>query len=119
MRIAIRRPDGAWDFSDPSEPFTPSGISDVQPSPASSTTSFMPITKRPRGMSRSSRSAVLEYKEQESRAAQMIRLGYDARDNDLEMGDGVLPHPPPAYGHEPVVGPYVTYRPPGQFDPPL
>ena len=48
----------------------------------------------------------MEYKAQESRAAQMIRLGYDARDHDLEMGDSILPHPPPAYGQERTVATY-------------
>jgi hypothetical protein len=52
--------------------------------------------------------AIREYKEQESRAAQMIRLGYDERDLDLEMGEEPLPHPPPAYGQEPTSGPYAT-----------
>ncbi|KAJ3574809.1 hypothetical protein NP233_g1513 [Leucocoprinus birnbaumii] len=115
MRIAIRRPDGAWDFTDPNEPFTPSGVSDLQPSPSpasSRTTFFSSInSSSKRDTSRNSSMAVLEYKAQESRAAQMIRLGYDARDNDLEIGDGPLPHPPPAYGQEPTSGPYATYRP--------
>lgn len=110
MRIAIRRPDGAWDFTDPNEPFTPSGVSDLQPSPASSRTTFFSTIKSQKETSRTSL-AILEYKAQESRAAQMIRLGYDARDNDLVMGEGPLPHPPPAYGQEPTVGPYAPYRP--------
>lgn len=110
MRLAIRRPDGAWDFTDPSEPFTPTGVSDVQPSPMSSTTNLVSGSRRKNG----SRSAILEYKEQESRAAQLIRLGYDARDDDLEVNG--LRHPPPAYGSEPTNGPYATYRPPGTRD---
>jgi len=37
MRIAIRRPDGAWHFADSRTPFRPSGVSeiDVLPSPIS------------------------------------------------------------------------------------
>lgn len=116
MRIAIRRPDGAWDFTDPSEPFTPTGVSEIHPSPTSSSTNLIPNSRRQKG-SRSTRSAVMEYKEQESRVSRMIRLGYDERDNDLGMSDGPLPHPPPAYGQEPTVGPYVTYRPPDTRDP--
>ncbi|KXN82439.1 hypothetical protein AN958_02558 [Leucoagaricus sp. SymC.cos] len=113
MRIAIRRPDGAWDFTDPNQPFTPNGVTDIVPSPVSSTATFSSISKRqqeaPPAVNRGS-AAILAYKEQESRAAQMIRLGYDARDHDLAMGDGPLPYPPPAYGQEPTVGPYVTFR---------
>jgi len=116
MRLAIRRPDGAWDFTDPSQPFTPTGVSDICPSPMSSTTTLISSSKRHKG-SVTARSTVQEYKEQESRASQMIRLGYDARDHELEMGDMVLAHPPPAYGQEPTVGPYVTYRPPSSSQP--
>lgn len=116
MRLAIRRPDGAWDFTDPSQPFTPTGVSDICPSPMSSTATLISSSKRRRG-STTTRSTVQEYKEQESRASQMIRLGYDARDNELEMGDMALAHPPPAYGQEPTVGPYVTYRPPNSGQP--
>lgn len=111
MRIAIRRPDGAWDFTDSSQPFTPTGVSDICPSPMSSTATLISSSKRHKG-STTTRSTVQEYKEQESRASQMIRLGYDARDGGLEMEDLPLAHPPPAYGQEPTVGPYVTYRPP-------
>lgn len=107
-RIAIRRPDGGWDFAHPNEPYLPSGISDPYPSPASVRTTFFSSHKFQRDASETSNPAILEYKAQESRAAQMIRLGYDARDHDLEMGDRHLPHPPPAYGQEPSV---ATYRP--------
>ncbi len=111
MRIAIRRPDGAWDFTDSSQPFTPTGVSDICPSPMSSTATLISSSQRHKG-STNTKTTVREYKEQESRASQMIRLGYDARDNELEMEDLPLAHPPPAYGQEPTVGPYVTYRPP-------
>jgi len=105
-RIAIRRPDGGWDFAHPNEPYLPSGISDPYPSPASVRTTFFSSHKFQRDASETSNPAILEYKAQESRAAQMIRLGYDARDHDLEMGDRHLPHPPPAYGQEPSVATY-------------
>jgi hypothetical protein len=38
MRIAFRRPDGAWHFADSLTPFTPAGINeiDVLPSPSAS-----------------------------------------------------------------------------------
>lgn len=118
MRIAIRRPDGAWDFADPSEPFTPYGVSDVCPSPTSATSLITSGSTRRNWIPSNSwgigsRSAISEYKEQESRASKLIRLGYDSRDrvtSDVEMGDLPITHPPPAYGHEPAVGPYVTYR---------
>ncbi|KAF7783237.1 hypothetical protein Agabi119p4_2613 [Agaricus bisporus var. burnettii] len=105
LRLAIRRPDGAWDFTDPSEPFTPSGVSDIYSSPTCSTTNFESNTG-------TRKSAVMEYKEQESAASRMIRLGYDARDSDLASAEGLLPHPPPAYRQESIIGPYVTYQPP-------
>jgi hypothetical protein len=103
MRLAIRRPDGAWDFTDPSEPFTPSGISDIHISPVSPSTT-------PSSNHRSSKSAVRQYKEQESTVSRMIRLGYDAREADLAFTEGPLPHPPPAYGQEPTITPYATHR---------
>ncbi|KAF9047671.1 hypothetical protein BJ165DRAFT_1117351 [Panaeolus papilionaceus] len=42
MRIALRRPDGAWHFADSRTPFTPVGVSeiDVLPSPTVSTSSL-------------------------------------------------------------------------------
>ncbi|KAF8181849.1 hypothetical protein BJ912DRAFT_979345 [Pholiota molesta] len=42
MRIAIRRPDGAWHFTDSRTPFTPAGVKeiDVVPSPVSSIASY-------------------------------------------------------------------------------
>lgn len=48
MRIAIRRPDGGWDFADSGAPFTPQGVSelDVTPSPSSSRRYF-PFSRRP------------------------------------------------------------------------
>ena len=47
MRIALRRPDGAWHFADSRTPFTPTGVSeiDVVPSPISTIASrgFPPL----------------------------------------------------------------------------
>ncbi|KAF8959921.1 hypothetical protein BDZ97DRAFT_1922529 [Flammula alnicola] len=42
MRIALRRPDGAWHFADSRTPFTPAGVTDIDvlPSPMSSSTSL-------------------------------------------------------------------------------
>jgi len=37
MRVAIRRPDGAWDFSRPPSSFTPLGVNELDLSPSSST----------------------------------------------------------------------------------
>lgn len=80
MRIAIRRPDGAWSFEEPRAPFTPSGISDIDLSPSSSSPGLKPRTP----------------KEQESKAAREQRKGYD-RDFDVESAIDVAP---PAYGIE-------------------
>lgn len=112
-RIAIRRLDGGWDFARPNETYLPSGISDPHPSPASIRTTFFPSHKFRRDTSETSNSAIMEYKAQESRAAQMIRLGYDARDHDLEMSDSILPPPPPAYGQERTVATYQLSPIPG------
>jgi hypothetical protein len=48
MRIAVRRPDGAWHFTDSRTPFTPSGVADldVTPSPISSATSLISFNSR-------------------------------------------------------------------------
>jgi len=80
MRIAVRRPDGAWHFSDPRAPFTPSGVSDldVLPSPASYT-STLPPSIRSKDQLKSSRD---------------LRDIYD-RDYDVD-----LQPPPPAYGYD-------------------
>lgn len=87
MRIATRRPDGAWQFSDPQAPFTPTGVSeiDVLPSPSSSTASMLP----PRS----------HRKERE--AAREARKEYD-RDYDLDLNP-----PPPAYGYD--YGGYINH----------
>ncbi|KAF8911685.1 hypothetical protein CPB84DRAFT_1762612 [Gymnopilus junonius] len=48
MRIALRRPDGAWHFTDSRTPFTPVGVNDldVAPSPISSATSLISFNSR-------------------------------------------------------------------------
>ncbi|KAF9561874.1 hypothetical protein CPC08DRAFT_707058 [Agrocybe pediades] len=48
MRIAVRRPDGAWHFTDSRTPFTPTGVKeiDVTPSPISSCTSLVSFNSR-------------------------------------------------------------------------
>lgn len=48
MRIAVRRPDGAWHFTDSRTPFTPSGVADldVLPSPMSSSASLISFNSR-------------------------------------------------------------------------
>lgn len=86
MRIATRRADGAWQFSNSRTPFTPSGVSDLDISPSSPSTSFRsphPLTK-----------------EQESKLAAMERERHKGDDDyDMEPGPDVVP--PPAYGYEP------------------
>ncbi|KDR69873.1 hypothetical protein GALMADRAFT_913495 [Galerina marginata CBS 339.88] len=48
MRIALRRPDGAWHFTDSRTPFTPLGVADldVTPSPMSSSASLISFNSR-------------------------------------------------------------------------
>ncbi|KAG6829021.1 hypothetical protein H0H92_005929 [Tricholoma furcatifolium] len=91
MRIAIRRPDGAWLFSNPHDPFSPYGVSeiDILPSPLSSTASLSsPVKSKGGGDSKSLRN---------------LRSDYDHRyDSVLD-----LPLPPPAYGYD-----YSGYIPP-------
>lgn len=79
MRIAMRRPDGAWHFADPRSPFTPSGVSeiDVLPSPSSSTGMLPPRVRM---------------KEHEAKASRDLRYGYDY---DIDLNP-----PPPAYGYD-------------------
>ncbi|PFH47403.1 hypothetical protein AMATHDRAFT_50336 [Amanita thiersii Skay4041] len=92
MRIAIRRPDGAWDFAHPGSPFNPAGVREIEltphtPGPSSS---IPPTPTTPK-------SPVELMKERESKAARLIRKGYDDREFDA---DPDCP-PPPAYGQEP------------------
>ncbi|KIK05834.1 hypothetical protein K443DRAFT_674880 [Laccaria amethystina LaAM-08-1] len=104
MRIAIRRPDGAWHFADSRTPFTPSGVSDIDviPSPSSST-SFLPWSSRADVPSSPSSTSFLPWssrtnvskKEMEVKA--MATKGYGGREFDVNVG---LVPPPPAYTHE-------------------
>lgn len=83
MRIAIRRPDGAWHFADSRTPFTPTGVNDIDvlPSPMSSSASLLSFnTKMPSN------------KEQEFNDTR-----YDP-ESDFEISP--IAPPPPAYHHE-------------------
>lgn len=95
MRIALRRPDGAWHFADSRTPFTPAGVSDIDvlPSPMSSSTSLA---------SYSSRLPLKSKKSQEARTAR----------DDFELSSPIVA-PPPAY-HEPCQDHFdeTTGRPP-------
>lgn len=92
MRIAIRRPDGAWHFTDSRTPFTPAGVSeiDVAPSPISSRSSVSLLSH--------SSSRYLSNKAKEARAA---------RDLSDDFGFEVNPTvpPPPAYHRDPLSRP--------------
>jgi hypothetical protein len=83
MRIAHRCSDGAWLFADPSDPFAPVGISelDIQPQPNYAASTYRNSLVRP-----SRRSA----KEEESKARSSYKGEY-------ELDPGA---PPPAYGHD-------------------
>jgi len=75
MRIATRGSDGSWQIEDPRTPFAPSGISDIMPSPSSSTFPY--------------RSHPIFGKENEAKA----RSGR----NEFDIIPGPEYHPPPAY----------------------
>ncbi|KAJ2922804.1 hypothetical protein H1R20_g14306, partial [Candolleomyces eurysporus] len=84
MRIAVRRPDGAWHFSDPSTPFTPVGVSDLEAAPVSAASSqFFPFSPRYVPPSK---------KEKEVEEA---RRAYK-EDDPFNDYDSIAP-PPPAY----------------------
>ncbi|CAA7260347.1 unnamed protein product [Cyclocybe aegerita] len=87
MRIAVRRPDGAWHFADSRTPFTPTGVQDIDvlPSPMSSSVSLLSLLPH----------QPLSKKAQEARS---YGKGYDS-DIDFEVRRTVPP--PPAYHREP------------------
>lgn len=84
MRIAIRRPDGGWDFADSGAPFTPQGVTelDVTPSPSSSRRYF-PFSTRP------ARTKELSKRE-------LLRLSR-TREPDLETDTASIVGLPPYY----------------------
>jgi len=87
MRIATRRPDGAWEFSNPGTPFNPLGVTEIEPpTPCCSSFPPSPSTLEP------PKSPVAIMKERESKAARLIRQGYDDRESSDDSP------PPPAYG---------------------
>jgi len=68
MRIATRRPDGAWEFSNPGTPFKPLGVTEIEPpTPSCSYFPPSPSTLEP------PKSPVEIMKERESKAARLIR----------------------------------------------
>ncbi|KAF8627747.1 hypothetical protein AX17_006114 [Amanita inopinata Kibby_2008] len=92
MRIAIRRPDGAWEFAHPGSPFNPAGVREIEvPPPSAGTMSSFPPTPVTPEMPKSPAEMM---KERESNAARLIRKGYDYREFDVDT-------PPPAYGQAP------------------
>ncbi|KAF9461852.1 hypothetical protein BDZ94DRAFT_790607 [Collybia nuda] len=95
MRIAVRRPDGAWQFSDPRTPFAPIGVSelDVLPSPSpssfsSTATATIPPVRGP------------HKKELEAKPARKAC----ERDYDPDLNP-----PPPAYGYGYEYGGYINH----------
>jgi len=83
MRVAIRRPDGAWEFEDPRRAYTPSSRSDLEflPSPSSSLGTLPPKVRS---------------KEHEFKSSRDLRYDYD-RDYDIDID---ISPPPPAYGYD-------------------
>jgi len=101
MRIAIRRPDGAWHFADSRTPFTPVGVNelDVVPSPISSATSLISFNSRfPPPASSLYKSRAQAHNANMSTSTSASRLVYDSNANVPP-----LPlHPPePVYHREP------------------
>lgn len=87
MRIATRRPDGAWEFSNRGSPFNPSGVMEIEPtSPSCFSVPPTPSSLEP------PKSPAEIMKESESKAARLIRQGYDDREFSEDSP------PPPAYG---------------------
>lgn len=89
MRIAMRRPDGAWDFVDPAAAnSSPYGATHLDGMPVSSSTASFSSYPPPQPST-----AARSKKEEE--AARWRRKEFD-----FEMGtaDGELMAPPPAYG---------------------
>jgi len=101
MRIAIRRPDGAWHFTDSRTPFTPSGIHDLVPSPISPSS--------PSTLSLSSANSRLPSRKAQEAKKETLRQRYDP---DLDFEVHLTIPPPPAYhpeehvedksGHSPI-----------------
>jgi len=88
MRIAIRRPDGAWHFADSRTPFTPAGVADIDilPSPMSSATSLISFNSR--------------FPSTKAQEAQASRDRYKGYDPHLDFEPNPTVPPPPAYHRE-------------------
>jgi hypothetical protein len=98
MRIAVRRPDGAWQFSSPRSPFTPTGISEPSPlpSPAISST-YLPLgSPRPSLSVKSNKELEVEAQRQKAKE-ERDKIGYGFGYDDPAF-EGNLNPPPPAYG---------------------
>jgi len=88
MRIAFRRPDGAWHFADSRTPFTPLGVNDIEvlPSPTSSSASLFYFNAK-----------IPSNKEREAKTARDLYKGHNP-EFDFEISS-IVP-PPPAYHRE-------------------
>ncbi|KAF8805200.1 hypothetical protein BYT27DRAFT_7192928 [Phlegmacium glaucopus] len=87
MRIAFRRPDGAWHFADSRTPFTPSGVKDIDVHPpASPSTSFFSFNSK-----------IPSNKEREVKAARDLYKGYGS---EFDFETNPFAPPPPAYHRE-------------------
>lgn len=85
MRIAFRRPDGAWHFADSRTPFTPEGVNDIDvlPSLPSASTSVDSFNFK-----------IPSNKEREVKAARNLSKRYDS---DYGFSTKTTTVPPPAY----------------------
>ena len=85
MRIAVRRPDGAWHFTDSRTPFTPSGIKDLDNVPSLKSSASI--------ISSSSNGRIPSKKADEVKLESFRRR----RDPYLEFDLSPTVPPPPAY----------------------
>lgn len=111
MRIAHRRPDGAWHFADSRTPFTPEGVSDLDntPSPMSAASSrVFPFSSHYNSAANGSNLTLntpMTIKEQEI-AAFRLAAAQPRNDplDDMWASSRPLPPPPPAYQRHSHVG---------------
>lgn len=111
MRIAHRRPDGAWHFADSRTPFTPEGVSDLDntPSPMSAASSrvfpFSPHYNSGANGSSLTLNTPMSTKEQET-AAFRLAAAQPRNDplDDMWASSRPLPLPPPAYQRHSHIG---------------
>ncbi|KAH6885451.1 hypothetical protein BKA70DRAFT_1337531 [Coprinopsis sp. MPI-PUGE-AT-0042] len=101
MRIAHRRPDGAWHFADSREPFTPIGVSDIENTPVFPFSShYNSVSSR----SNLSLNSPITTKDSEVAATRLAAAQPRRDSSDDWTMSRPLPPPPPAYQRHPRGG---------------